>query len=81
MYTIEIKKKPEPKVITLRELLEWKTKMLEIEKKFLLEANNAVSDISKRYNQENADIVSNQLNFLDRLITQAASKGEKESKK
>ena len=77
MYTIEFKKKQEPKVITLGELLEWKTKMLEIEKKFLLEANNAVSDICKKYNQENANIVSNQLNFLDRLIEQAAMKGEK----
>lgn len=77
MYTIEIKKKQEPKVITLRELLEWKTKMLEIEKKFLLEANNAVSDVCRKYNKENADIVSNQLNFLDRLIEQASLKGEK----
>ena len=77
MYTIEFKKKPEPKVITLGELLEWKAKMLEIEKKFLLEANSSINETSKEYNIENANVVQHQLSFLERLIAQAAMKGEK----
>ena len=77
MYTIEIKKKQEPKVITLTELLEWKTKMLQTEKEFLLNATLATNSTMKEYNQQNADIVSHQLSFLERLINQAIANGEK----
>ena len=77
MYTIEIKKKSSPKAVSLTELLEWKTKMLQTEKEFLLNATLATSSTMKEYNQQNADIVSHQLAFLERLINQAIANGEK----
>lgn len=77
MYTIEIKKKSAPKAVSLTELLEWKTKMLQTEKEFLLNATLATNSTMKEYNQQNADIVSHQLSFLERLINQAIANGEK----
>ena len=77
MYTIEFKKKPEPKAVTLTELLTWKTKLLEMEKNLLLEANNSCSETGKEYNEFNANVIRYQLSFLERLINQAAEKGER----
>lgn len=77
MYTIEFKKKPEPKVITLMELLTWKSKMLEMEKQFLLNAVKAKIKEDKEYNQYNANIIQHQIAFLERLIAEASAKGEK----
>ena len=64
------------KVITLNELLEWKTKMLAIHSQFLENASKTTNSIENKYNIVNAEIVSHQLSFLERLILQASEKGE-----
>lgn len=58
-------------VVSLRQLLEWQTKLLDSQKQALKIAGNETNETVKAFYINNAEVVQNQLDLLNRLIEQA----------
>ena len=58
-------------VVTLSQLLEWQTKLLQKQKEALKISVNETNETVKSFYINNAEVVQNQLDLLNRLIEQA----------
>jgi len=58
-------------VVTLSQLLEWQTKLLQAQKKALKIAVNETNETVKAFHIDNSEVIQNQLDLLNRLIEQA----------
>lgn len=58
-------------VVTLSQLLEWQTKLLNSQKKALKVAVSETNETVKAFHIDNAEVIQNQLDLLNRLIEQA----------
>ena len=58
-------------VVTLSQLLEWQTKLLNYQKKALKFAINETNETVKAFYINNSEVIQNQLDLLNRLIEQA----------
>ena len=58
-------------VVTLSQLLEWQTKLLQEQKEALKISVNDTNETVKAFYINNAEVVQNQLDLLNRLIEQA----------
>ena len=58
-------------VVTLSQLLEWQTKLLDSQKKALKMAVNETNENVKAFHIDNSEVIQNQLDLLNRLIEQA----------
>lgn len=58
-------------VVTLRQLLEWQTKLLNSQKKALKIAVSETNETVKAFHINNSEVIQNQLDLLNRLIEQA----------
>ena len=58
-------------VVTLSQLLEWQTKLLQAQKKALKIAVNETNETVKAFHIDNSEVIQNQLDLLHRLIEQA----------
>ena len=58
-------------VVTLSQLLEWQTKLLNSQKKALKVAANETNETVKAFHINNSEVIQNQLDLLNRLIEQA----------
>lgn len=58
-------------VVTLSQLLEWQTKLLQTQKKALKVAVSETNETVKAFHINNSEVIQNQLDLLDRLIEQA----------
>lgn len=57
--------------VTLSQLLEWQTKLLQTQKEALKIASNENNETIKAFYIGNAEVIQNQLDFLNRLIEQS----------
>lgn len=57
--------------VTLSQLLEWKTKLLNSQKQALKIAVNETNETVKAFYINNSEVIQNQLDLLNRLIEQA----------
>lgn len=58
-------------VVTLSQLLEWQTKLLQAQKEALNIAVKENNETVKAFYINNSEVIQNQLDFLNRLIEQA----------
>lgn len=58
-------------VVTLSQLLEWQTKLLQTQKEDLNIAVKENNEIVKAFYISNSEVIQNQLDLLNRLIEQA----------
>lgn len=58
-------------VVTLSQLLEWQTKLLNSQKKALKIAVSETNETVKAFHINNSEVIQNQLDLLNRLIEQA----------
>lgn len=58
-------------VVTLSQLLEWQTKLLNSQKKALKVAVSETNETIKAFHINNSEVIQNQLDLLNRLIEQA----------
>ena len=58
-------------VVTLSQLLEWQTKLLQTQKEALSIAVKENNETIKAFYINNSDVIQNQLDLLNRLIEQA----------
>ena len=58
-------------VVTLSQLLEWQTKLLQTQKQALNIAVKENNETVKAFYINNSEVIQNQLDFLNRLIEQA----------
>ena len=58
-------------VVTLSQLLEWQTKLLQAQKKALKIAVSETNETVKAFHIDNSEVIQNQLDLLNRLIEQA----------
>lgn len=58
-------------VVTLSQLLEWQTKLLNSQKKALKVAVSETNETVKAFHINNSEVIQNQLDLLNRLIEQA----------
>lgn len=58
-------------VVTLSQLLEWQTKLLQTQKKALKVAVSETNETVKAFHINNSEVIQNQLDLLNRLIEQA----------
>ena len=58
-------------VVTLSQLLEWQTKLLQTQKEALNIAVKENNETVKAFYINNSEVIQNQLDFLNRLIEQA----------
>lgn len=58
-------------VVTLSQLLEWQTKLLDSQKQALKIAINETNETVKAFYINNSEVIQNQLDLLNRLIEQA----------
>ena len=58
-------------VVTLSQLLEWQTKLLQTQKEALKMAVSENNETVKAFHINNCEVIQNQLDLLNRLIEQA----------
>lgn len=58
-------------VVTLIQLVEWQTKLLDSQKQALKIAVNETNETVKAFYINNSEVIQNQLDLLNRLIEQA----------